>query len=782
MHKKRVAVSQTVSHEMWTHHLKKSLELIAMTANRHLVDHIALTHCLLFLNVAPKSVEAKMRWDDPHSPLSSTLETYFNTATDSGSPLYKFMFQQVKQFFQVGSNDGVAFLNHNVFQGLSAFEMPLDVTKHICKKLTSLIGSETTLSLRTATYDLVQVFTYSTNAKLEFERLMQGNTSVLFVKAKSKQQLEKDLMPIRTNYRSIIVGLEGHETLTVFYFQKEEESGLDSLVDSLHSRITVAGKTVTQLGLWTEWCQQESLENIMQLCGVKLPFFSLHLGKAFPFQWENFEQGLRHARHQLNKQNDILSDAMSNLLQLNIHALKNRNDESRSIGYERLTGLLNDINVLLSQSHNRNKQAQAFQVAYEGLIRYLDFAKLYNGSFLNQEFQMQFAQDSIGLSNKTFFRQSGLNAFSSGLEASRECFSSPTIWYAEDCYFMAKDYLETTTDPQYLKQIQRTDESRYIFPKQGKSPDIIVCDFVPNVSSSDNTYPHEPEKFIKSAKIWIIDITILPPKSHKIRSFLEQLAPDQVAILYSSSHKFWEFGADKFSSGLIHVFGNNKCARDITSRLSQYNVSEKNVAYQVLCHTLRTAAPSVNRYVETLIQVAKSVAQKGNLEQNSVDKRHEITMFYPPETPFLVIGLLSSEDQRMGLSNGISIGTLMTGINFFLNRRGVEIASRLSFGFNTSNMTVISDKKIRLSVGLMDEEGQNILASLLSQLNLESLESAIQNVYNGSPLKRSAEGAFLTNFRQSFDLEENGSALQNEPFPDPDANRESDMSDAAMWW
>lgn len=97
-------------------------------------------------------------------------------------------------------------------------------------------------------------------------------------------------------------------------------------------------------------------------------------------------------------------------------------------------------------------------------------------------------------------------------------------------------------------------------------------------------------------------------------------------------------------------------------------------------------------------------------------------------------------------------------------------------------MTVISDKKIRLSVGLMDEEGQNILASLLSQLNLESLESAIQNVYNGSPLKRSAEGAFLTNFRQSFDLEENGSALQNEPFPDPDANRESDMSDAAMWW
>ena len=253
----------------------------------------------------------------------------------------------------------------------------------------------------------------------------------------------------------------------------------------------------------------------------------------------------------------------------------------------------------------------------------------------------------------------------------------------------------------------------------GKKPDspidIYVADFHHNISLERNVYRTEDlqlqvdklfDSGLVSSRFTVaIDCTIDFIRSEDIRKFLEHNEKrikdgDMNVVLYRSAQKFDMLGLDNYYGGFTVTINNGESYDDFNQRMDDAEDQVSGLAMQGMSHLSQTATTHSDRYRQALMDSTRllynSLPPQCIFAPNSTSPM-QISKVEDPHSVFLDIKFPAVQDDSKAtlISKAFS-----KQIFAYAAANGLPLTGRASFGFPTTNYTVIGGSKVRLNPGL----------------------------------------------------------------------------------
>jgi hypothetical protein len=258
----------------------------------------------------------------------------------------------------------------------------------------------------------------------------------------------------------------------------------------------------------------------------------------------------------------------------------------------------------------------------------------------------------------------------------------------------------------------------------GKKPDspidIYVADFHHNISLERNVYRVEnlqlqidklfDSGLVSSRFTVAIDCTIDFIRSEDIRKFLEHnksriTKGEMNVVLYRSAQKFDMLGMDNYYGGFTVTINDGKSYEAFNQRMDDSEDQVKGLAMQGMSHLSQTATKHSDRYRQALMDSTRllySSLPPGCIFSPGSTSPMQISKVEDPHSVFLDIKFPVVQDNKKAtqISKAFS-----RKIFEYAAANGLPLTGRASFGFPTTNYTVIGGSKVRLNPGL---EGPNV--------------------------------------------------------------------------
>jgi hypothetical protein len=245
--------------------------------------------------------------------------------------------------------------------------------------------------------------------------------------------------------------------------------------------------------------------------------------------------------------------------------------------------------------------------------------------------------------------------------------------------------------------------------------DIYVADFHHNISLERNVYRTEDlqlqvdklfDSGLVSDKFTVaIDCTIDFIQSEDVRTFLEHneqriKSGKMNVVLYRSAQKFDMMGLDNYYGGFTVTINDGKSYDAFNARMDLEEDQVSGLAMQGMSHIAQNMTTHLDTYRAGLMESTRllynSLPPECIYAPNSTAPM-QISKIEDPRSVFLDIKfpVVQDEAQARKISKAFS-----TKIFAYATANGLPLTGRASFGFPTTNYTVIGGSKVRLNPGL----------------------------------------------------------------------------------
>nr|MBA3539093.1 hypothetical protein [Deltaproteobacteria bacterium] len=246
-------------------------------------------------------------------------------------------------------------------------------------------------------------------------------------------------------------------------------------------------------------------------------------------------------------------------------------------------------------------------------------------------------------------------------------------------------------------------------PKAPRGPvDLFVCDFHHNISMDRTLYQVEDvehqvaqlfeQKLVAPKFTVAIDCTVDLVRSDDIRKFLarfkKQISDGNMSVvLFRSAQKFDMLGMDNYYGGYTVTINNGSSFDAFNERISKKEDQVGGLAHQGMAHMAQHGTEHTDEYRRLLMANTRllysQLPDECRLTADN-DSPLQIAQTDDPNNVFLDIQF-PGYSETFGFYNTFIAWAQGNGLGF---------TTRPSFGFATSNFTIIGDSKLRLNPGL----------------------------------------------------------------------------------
>ena len=305
--------------------------------------------------------------------------------------------------------------------------------------------------------------------------------------------------------------------------------------------------------------------------------------------------------------------------------------------------------------------------------------------------------------------------------------------------------------------------------ENGKKPagpiDVFICDFHHNISVERSEYKvenleHQVEELFKNGLVAdkftvAIDCTVDYIRSEDIKKFLEKhknrITDGKMnVVLYRSAQKFDMLGMDNYYGGYTVTINDGKSYQAFNDRINKKEDQATGLSHQGMAHLVKFGSKHQDDYRTAIMENTKKLYD-GLPARCRGDEKSPlmIAKTEDPRNAFLDI-------QFPGRSELFAVGNTMPGkgpilegfyVHFIKWAQGQNLAftTRPSFGFSTTNFTLIAGSKVRLNPGLESEEALNKYIGYFTKV-LQLLEDSEQAALAKQPKDTFASAKALTDF------------------------------------
>ena len=274
-----------------------------------------------------------------------------------------------------------------------------------------------------------------------------------------------------------------------------------------------------------------------------------------------------------------------------------------------------------------------------------------------------------------------------------------------------------------------------------KPIDLFVCEFHHNVSLERKVYRPEQiasqiiamhkENILADKCTVVIDTTIDLEKSDDVRNFLANPEINKLisdgklnVVLLRSAQKFDMLGADNYYGGITTTINNKEAFALYNKRADHPDDQLGGLSYQGLAHLQSCSGDSIDKYREAIMANTQSLYEKlprKAIYEEGTKNPLQISKIEDKRLVFLDIKMPNYPKLYEAMKT--RLGTLAYEEN-------LPFTNRSSFGFPTTNLTIIQQTKMRLNPGLDGEKTLNRYAAFFT-----AVQEAIEKVINESPGK-----------------------------------------------
>lgn len=511
------------------------------------------------------------------------------------------------------------------------------------------------------------------------------------------------------------------------------------------------------------WLQIEPLKEIL----MKLNIYSAELttkGKPTPHVCENFNDFMNQPVvgkfKKLSEENDgssylkLLPAATIKLLkELSKHSIdeKYNSKELQNLLQASYFRMMNAMNEAIYRKDDFVHFHNQIELIHQEIQTILTIVKPYNQEMLSETIKSNLTIILEGIHVQgAHLMPSAMHAMSTafgGVEKQKGT-NKLKIAQVKDCYY-EQNYLFDTA-----KNYQTSIVSGDDFDPNKKIPldenaipiDLFICEFHHNISLEKQVY--KPENVLEQVKSLInnnqvadqftvlIDTTMDLENSDEMKHFLsdptikERIQNGQLNIvLVRSAQKFDMLGMDNYYGGIVTVINDGNNFSTFNERMAEKQDQISGVAYQGVALLQKAAYSEIEQRRQIIMGNTKEFYQRiVNNAPNSI---------YAPENknPFQISKIedeksifLDVKFQRCPKSAFLFVELLMKSAH----ERGMPLSQRASFGFDTTNVTVINREPplaplVRINPGLEDVETRNYYADFIINLQKEIDRALIES-------------------------------------------------------
>lgn len=307
----------------------------------------------------------------------------------------------------------------------------------------------------------------------------------------------------------------------------------------------------------------------------------------------------------------------------------------------------------------------------------------------------------------------------------------------------AKAFKTKTLDGQRLKQDEEMTDQAYVdgqLPEVG-SLDLYVCDFHHNISVQSNEYHVEdlisqidnlyakniPSNAFTVAVDCTVDFIESKDNEKLVNHFQDKIDAGVLNIvLFRSAQKFDMLGMDNYYGGFTVTInsGDSGPFKAFNDRMKRDDDQVQGLAHQGMAHIMEHGARHTDIYRKALMDntqyLYRGLISAGMGEATSPIYIAPTT---DPNAAFLDIQFPDTTEQYAGM---FYYALLAWG-----GKNNLALTTRQSFGFATSNLTMVSPK-LRLNPGLEDQKSMDKYIEFFKK-SAEVLEKTKQKVLSDNP-------------------------------------------------
>ncbi len=266
------------------------------------------------------------------------------------------------------------------------------------------------------------------------------------------------------------------------------------------------------------------------------------------------------------------------------------------------------------------------------------------------------------------------------------------------------------------------------FEKTPKDPiDVLITEFHHNILHDTQTYNsvnvlRQVKSLVKNQLVAknftiVIDNTIDIENSNDMRKFLADpliiklIEKGHLNVVFlRSAQKFDMLGMDNYYGGITVSINNRKHYKKFNARMDHKDDQLQGINYQGLTHIQKCCAEHSNRFRKGIMDNTqklyamlpqKAIYSSSSINPMQISKIEDEKMFF-----------LDIKFPQYPKSAAVISSTLIK----YAKMHDLPLTMRASFGFSNTTLTVIDGKKIRLNVGLENEDDLKIYASFFDKV------------------------------------------------------------------
>jgi hypothetical protein len=285
---------------------------------------------------------------------------------------------------------------------------------------------------------------------------------------------------------------------------------------------------------------------------------------------------------------------------------------------------------------------------------------------------------------------------------------------------------------------------------KGKMPlDVYVCDFHHNISLDRNSYGREDlitqvdklyEQGLVAKRFTVaIDCTIDKLQSSDVQAFLEHTKQritdgELNVVLFRSAQKFDMLGMDNYYGGYAVSINNQSLFAGFNQRMEAPDDQLKGPSRQGLTHLAAHAAQDVEAYRQALMDSTRrfyNALPPGMIWSAGSTSAMQVARTEDPNAVFLDIKFPD---------NPMAALAFYDQLKAFTAKHDLPLTERPSFGFATTNLTLVAGSKFRLNPGLEARAKQDLYIGFF----VAAYQRANSAVQTGT--KRGLSGKALNDF------------------------------------
>ncbi len=305
--------------------------------------------------------------------------------------------------------------------------------------------------------------------------------------------------------------------------------------------------------------------------------------------------------------------------------------------------------------------------------------------------------------------------------------------------------------------------------EHGKKPtgpiDVFICDFHHNISVERSEYKVEDlgyqvdqlfQKGLVADQLTVaIDCTVDFIRSDDVRKFLEKnksrITTGKLnVVLYRSAQKFDMLGMDNYYGGFTVTINDGISFKAFNDRIDKKEDQSSGLSHQGMSHLAQFGSDHLDSYRKAIMKNTRKLYKglpaqcKGDLNSPLM-----VAITEDPRNVFLDIQFPGRSELFAVGNTNMTKGPIMEG--FYLHfikwaqSQNLAFTTRPSFGFATTNFTIIAGSKVRLNPGLESEEALNKYIAYFTKVQ-QLLADSEKEAFKAKPKSSFSDQKKLTEF------------------------------------